>query len=97
MNQIEYVLTCVIEECNELAQRACKIQRFGLTEIQPGQEKNNAERLIEEWYDLVGSMMFLRNICDVPPGDLNAPLTKIEKIRKYMKYSKEKGTLTEEK
>lgn len=43
------LLTCLIEECVEIAQRACKIKRFGI-----GQSFTNKFRLSAEIGDLMG-------------------------------------------
>jgi len=46
------ILTIVAEEAAEVIQRATKALRFGLDEVQPGQELSNAQRLAEEIGDL---------------------------------------------
>ena len=43
----------LIEECSEVVQRATKLLRFGVKEIQPGQPHDNAYRLGLEVGDLV--------------------------------------------
>jgi hypothetical protein len=35
MNPTEHLLSCLAEECAEVAQRASKSLRFGLSEVQP--------------------------------------------------------------
>ena len=52
MNTIEHLLTCLAEECDEVGQRVMKALRFGLDEIQPGQDFTNAERIVLELHDL---------------------------------------------
>ena len=47
------VATVLIEECAEVQQRATKLLRFGVQEIQPGQDLNNATRLGMEIGDLL--------------------------------------------
>mgnify|MGYP000069449613 CR=1 FL=1 len=42
------ILTIIIEEAAEVQQRATKMLRFGVREVQPGQPYNNAERLADE-------------------------------------------------
>ncbi len=84
------LLTILIEECMEVAQRATKMLRFGVREIQPGQRYNNAERLSEEMGDL-------RAIADrCHEEDLMNPFTietariaKHRKLKKFMQTSKE--------
>ena len=43
----------MIEECAEVQQRATKLLRFGLEEVQPGQLFSNALRLSSEIGDLM--------------------------------------------
>lgn len=51
MNTTEHLLTIVSKECNEVAQRVSKALRFGLREVEPGQEQNNLARIIYEFND----------------------------------------------
>ena len=53
------LLTILIEECAEVAQRATKLLRFGRDEIQPGQNLTNAQRLSAE----LGDLMVMVNMC----------------------------------
>lgn len=46
------LLTILIEEAAEVQQRATKMLRFGIHEVQPGQHLTNAERLSDEIGDL---------------------------------------------
>ncbi|MDE4297051.1 hypothetical protein PXK56_17840 [Phaeobacter gallaeciensis] len=46
------LLDLIIEECAEVIQRVTKMKRFGVKEIQPGQDFTNAERLSHELGDL---------------------------------------------
>lgn len=46
------ILNIIIEECAEVQHRACKALRFGLGEVQPGQQLSNSVRLAEEVGDL---------------------------------------------
>lgn len=59
MTRTEHLLTCVAEECLEVAQRATKALRFGLSEVQPGQPLNNAQRIAEELIDLFAVLRML--------------------------------------
>lgn len=90
MNETEYLLTTLSEECAEVSQRACKAVRFGLLEIQPGQMEDNTRRIERELADLmaVADLLGLR----VRDEDKAA---KIEKLKKYMAYSREIGTLSQ--
>ena len=42
------LLVCLDEEAHEVGQRVCKSLRFGMDEVQPGQEMTNAERIEQE-------------------------------------------------
>jgi len=53
------IITIAIEECAEVAQRATKMLRFGVLEVQPGQRYTNAERLGEE----VGDLLTVLDLC----------------------------------
>ena len=91
------LLTLIAEECNEVAQRASKAIRFGLNEVQEYQNLNNAQRLIYEFNDLVATMKILEEGGYFNESIFNEDLQSIkkQKIRKYLEYSKECGTLTE--
>ena len=70
--------------------------RFGLTEIQPGQDQTNAERVIAEMYDLVAAVDLLMQEGALPGMKLeNSPevMAKQAKIEHYLKFSAECGTL----
>lgn len=88
MNELEYLLMVVAEECGEVAQRASKAARFGLSEIQPGQPDDNKRRLERELADLVATAELLG--LTIREEDKAA---KIEKLKKFMAYSREKGLL----
>lgn len=90
------LLTLLIEECNETAQRASKAIRFGLDEVQEGQDLNNAERLIYEFNDIIGVMELLHGDKYIPYHmDAVASGLKKIKIEKWLKYSEECGTLNQ--
>ena len=97
MTRTEHLLTIVAEECAEVSQRITKILRFGATEIQPGQDKDNIERLLDEFNDLYAMMMMLKNDNLIPwdflSGDKMA--NKIQQVEKFLEYSRKCGTLTD--
>lgn len=86
MTEEQHLLTCLGEECNEVAQRCSKAVRFGMHEQQPGQYLDNKQRIEDELGDLlaVAEMLGLR---------LEANPSKAEKVRRYMVYSRQQGTL----
>lgn len=54
------LLTILMEECAEVQQRAAKMLRFGVSEVQPGQPLSNADRLADEIGDLVCLMLMVQ-------------------------------------
>jgi NTP pyrophosphatase (non-canonical NTP hydrolase) len=103
MTRTEHLLVCLAEECNEVAQRASKALRFGLAEVEPGQEKTNARRIADEMNDVVAvyqmlagpvvsstTPLFAYGTADTYMADVRA---KVAKIERYLAYSRECGTL----
>jgi NTP pyrophosphatase (non-canonical NTP hydrolase) len=88
MNKTEYLLTVVSEECAEVSQRACKAARFGMSEIQPGQQEDNKRRIERELADLMATAELLG--LQIRDED---KVAKREKLKKYMEYSRDLGTL----
>jgi len=74
------MLEILIEECAEVQQRVCKILRFGLTEIEPGQDKNNTERLSLEVGDLMEVIIQCKNM-----GLVDSSITGPQMIKKRNK------------
>lgn len=98
MNRQEHILSCLAEECCEVGQRVSKALRFGLGEIQPGQELTNAERIRVEFVDLLTVMMMLVEtgaIERVNEADLPAMEEKRQKIEKFLDYAKSQGALSD--
>jgi hypothetical protein len=92
VNEFDYLLTLLIEECAEVQQRATKALRFGLGEIQPGQPLDNEARLAAEVVDLLTILRMLRDrgvLVDVEPS-----ADKAEKVRLFMAYSRDLGRIT---
>lgn len=96
MTRNEHILTIVAEECVETAQRASKALRFGIDEVQEGQDLTNSERLIYEFNDIVATMELLYEEGLIDRIFDRAYIEKKKlKIEKYLLLSKEQGTLTE--
>ena len=104
MNRLEHLLTQIGEECNEIGQRASKAARFGLFEVQPGQEQDNLLRMMTEFADLCGTIELLYeeevlgpNKCEHIDHTVSRlrPLIdeKKRKIEKYLQYAAQVGTL----
>jgi hypothetical protein len=84
------LLTILIEECAEVAQRATKMLRFGVNEVQPGQELTNRARLSDE----AGDLFAMLERClgdDLLEGERvrNARKKKNRNLKKYMQTTKE--------
>lgn len=98
MNKNEYILTCLSEECAEVAHRVAKAQRFTLEECQPGQERTNAQRIVDEIHDLraVIDLLYLEGVLPqpTPAEEITAMNAKREKLSKFMAYSAYRGALT---
>lgn len=94
MTETEHLLTCLMEECAEVAQRASKALRFGLSEIQPEQSLTNAQRLVAEINDLVAvvDMLHERELI-VDTLSRECVEEKKQKILRFMEYARECGTL----
>ncbi len=101
MNKNEYLLTCLSEECAEVAHRVAKAQRFTLEECQPGQDRSNAQRIVDEIHDLraVIDLLYLEEVLPkpTPAQEITALGNKREKLRKFMAYSAYRGALSDSK
>ena|ERR1043165_3251980 len=94
LTENECLLISLIEEQAEVIQRLCKALRFGLYEVQPGQELTNRERIHREMADVVGVTDLLRWRGVLMTGyDCEGFLAKAkrEKVMQFMEYSQELG------
>lgn len=92
----EHLLVMLMEECDEVSQRASKALRFGLREVQKGQQLTNAQRIIYEFNDLIAIMEVLEERALIPRiVDMEAINHKKRKVLEFLEYSKQCGTLTE--
>lgn len=94
MTENEYLLTVLSEECAEVTHRVSKMLRFGPTQIEPGQELNNKERLTQELTDLiaVGDILYDRHLVGAVFN--SEKQEKYKKVKKFMDLSRKLGTLT---
>lgn len=92
MNSDQYHLCKIAEECSEVAQRALKAMQFGLDEIQPGQDQDNLERLVEEFQDLMITFENFMSLMEHMWADLEPSAMRrhqrIEKMAKFLHLSK---------
>lgn len=94
MNRKEMLLTILAEECVETAQRVSKAIRFTPEEIQPGQELNNAQRIVHEFNDILAVMeMLVKEGVFDKVIDREAIEKKKEKVEKYLHFSYSLGAL----
>lgn len=94
MNRNEHLLSCLAEECAEVAQCVSKALRFGLLEVQPGQSLTNAERIAQELNDLVAVAELVEEAGLVPStGTFAAIEQKKAKVRLFMEYAESVGAL----
>lgn len=93
MNKQEYLLTCLSEEAAEIIQAVGKAQRFGLDDDWFDDSPRIA--ILREFVDLVAVIELLygediRTTILYSGEEIEA---KKKKVKKFMEYSKEKGTL----
>lgn len=94
MKRHEHLLTILAEECSEVTQRVSKALRFGLDEVQPGQELTNAERIEVELTDLFTVVGMLVADGHFKIKDRSADFdAKQEKVERFLAYSAKCGTL----
>lgn len=91
---IDYLLTCVAEECSEICKEAAKGIRFGLHD--QWKEKPTAhDALIAEYYDLVAIMEMLfenKILCKLSEEEIvNMIEHKKHSVRHFMEYSAKRG------
>lgn len=105
MNQSEHLLTCVSEECGEIAQIALRMSqaahkalRFGLDDGYPESDRTNRADLVREANDLFGALERLQEAGVDLPGlfDRSAIDAKKSKITKWMGHAESLGTLHRE-
>ena len=73
------------KECNEAIQRAMKMLRFGVDEVEPGQVLTNADRLAYELGDVVevADPLIQRGVLSTDAIELGRQ-QKREKLRKFL-------------
>lgn len=79
------LLVILAEECGEVAVRVSKALRFGLDEVQPGQDATNAERIGQELQDVAA----LVSVCveaGVLSVDLEEPAARRRKLLRVSRF-----------
>ncbi len=94
MNAKEYLITCAMEECAELAKELAKANRFGLDNRYPVDGPSASEKIAREFADLTAVVRMLEDhgwIANTSsPSAIEA---KKKKVAKYMRRSQEAGML----
>jgi len=87
-----------MEEAAEVIQAASKAIRFGINDYGDAKGKTNQEALIDEINDFFGVMIALITAGVLPNFVLNEDKVdaKVVKVIEFMKYAKERGTITDE-
>lgn len=84
------LLTILVEECAEVAQRATKALRFGLDETQPGQPFDNAQRLASEIGDLFCVLELMSKEGMISEDEIECGFENKERqLAKYMQTKKD--------
>ncbi|HWR06153.1 hypothetical protein [Sporomusa sp.] len=92
MNNTEHLLVCLAEECAEIQQAVTKALRFGL---QDGyKETTPAQDIARECCDLIAVIELLEEVGIIEKtGTIQAIEQKKARVRHYMEYAREHGTL----
>lgn len=95
MTRQDHLMLRVMEECAEVAQRVSKASAFGLGEVQPGQDRDNTRRVMDEFHDLVAVM----EMAGFDPRTLDEEMiaAKKAKVERYLAYSRQVGRLEDDK
>ena len=91
---VEYLETCIGEECGETQQLVGKSLRFGSMDVMHGITQTNADRLLLEFHDIVAVYQMYRDNLDLP-FNINPELLikKKQRVYLYMLFSYLKGKL----
>lgn len=97
MTRTDHLLWNIAEECAEVAQRASKAARFGLKEVQAGQDFPNDQRIWHEMADLIAVMELWKEHGLVsPPPDYRERIdAKKARFEKFLELSAFQGRLTD--
>ena len=94
-NKSIYLLVCLIEECAEVVQSACKAIRFGLEDNRPGAATTNSEDIIQEFQEVTAITQMLQADGSLPfPTNVSGVIdAKCAKVERYMELSRLNGML----
>lgn len=97
MTREEHLLVILAEECNEVAKEVSKALRFGLDDKKPKQNKTNRQKIAIEFNDLfavIRMCIYSGILLDKEVISIEQMEAKMQKVKKYLQYSKDVGTLT---
>lgn len=86
MEKLQEILTILVEECAEVTQLACKIQRFGLNSSHPSDPTTNKQLLTSELGDLLAMINLLIEASEIDPIAVES--AKAAKILRLHTWSK---------
>ncbi|MGX7149307.1 hypothetical protein [Enterococcus ureasiticus] len=98
MRKNEYLTLVAMEECAEIQQALSKAIRFGFDDHHPSRaDETNEEQMLTEFYQLTAMIEEMQKQ-GIIEGFTQEKITqvkknKIDKVYKYMDYSKGKGLL----
>lgn len=101
MTLSQYYLVKLAEEASEVAQIALKAAHFGLSEVQPGTDVSNAQRIYAELNDVLAMVHRLTEVSngefafDIGQPDHLAISKKLAKVHHYLTYSQSLGLVQE--
>lgn len=99
MNKPEYLLTVLSEECAEIQHAVSKALRYGFDEHHPDRETTNEEELKTEIYHFFAMVEMLaeENVLNTFSDYKRTGVIreKKDRVRQYMKLSREIGTLAD--
>lgn len=97
LNTKEHLLTCLAEECAEIQKAVTKSLRFGLDDRKPQGLTTNLEDIAIELTDMLAVVELLN---EIEPGirpiiERHVVEAKKDKVRRFMEYAKDRGTLAQ--
>ncbi|WP_296206153.1 hypothetical protein [uncultured Hyphomicrobium sp.] len=87
------IIETLAEECSEAIQRAMKLCRFGIHEVEPGQKLTNVQRLSLELGDVLGMMEIAKAAGLLSDDCVNDGWArKLRRFEKYRQHRKPRQT-----
>jgi NTP pyrophosphatase (non-canonical NTP hydrolase) len=96
MNELQYDLNLLVEECTEVMQLASKSIRFGLGSYSPYDEKkiSNSQKLTQEINDVYAILDLLKEKYGIDTNRNEEMISiKKEKVKYYSTFSRDEGLL----